>query len=94
MHNELILDKRYVLVGRGIYALTEWGYLPGVVSDVIEAILKKNESSLNREDIVNKVLEQRLVKRGTIYLALSSSDKFVRDQDGRYRLVEEAGDQA
>ena len=94
VHNELILDKRYVLVGRGIYALTEWGYLPGVVSDVIEAILKKNESSLNREDIVNKVLEQRLVKRGTIYLALSSSDKFVRDQDGRYRLVEEAGDQA
>ena len=25
-HNELIKDSRFVLVGRGLYALTEWGY--------------------------------------------------------------------
>jgi hypothetical protein len=25
-HNELIKDKRFVLVGRGLYALSEWGY--------------------------------------------------------------------
>lgn len=89
VHNELILDKRYVLVGRGIYALTEWGYIPGVVSDVIAAVLRES-GSLSRDEIVNKVLQQRLVKRGTIYLALSSNQKFVRAQDGRYRLVEEA----
>lgn len=27
-HNELIKDERFVLVGRGLYALTEWGILP------------------------------------------------------------------
>ncbi|NVN97577.1 hypothetical protein HXX01_05145, partial [Candidatus Nomurabacteria bacterium] len=34
-HNELIKDPRFVLVGRGIYALSEWGYKSGVVRDVI-----------------------------------------------------------
>jgi hypothetical protein len=40
VHNELIRNKDFVLVGRGIYALKEWGYEPGTVSHVIEAILK------------------------------------------------------
>src|SRR3989344_4735689 len=34
-HNELIKDPRFVLVGRGLYALAEWGYAPGIVRDVI-----------------------------------------------------------
>src|SRR3989344_1608948 len=33
VHNELIKDPRFVLVGRGLYALTEWGFEPGTVSD-------------------------------------------------------------
>ena len=37
-HNELIKDKRFVLVGRGLYALAEWGYISGVVKDVIKKI--------------------------------------------------------
>ncbi|MCE9517679.1 hypothetical protein K8Q96_01600 [Candidatus Nomurabacteria bacterium] len=41
-HNELIKDNRFVLVGRGIYALSEWGYKSGVVRDVIRELLKKN----------------------------------------------------
>jgi hypothetical protein len=28
VHNELIKDARFVLVGRGTYALKEWGYVP------------------------------------------------------------------
>lgn len=86
VHNELILDDRYVLVGRGIYALKEWGYIPGVVSDVIAEILKKEGSALSRDEIVDKVMEQRLVKKGTVYLALASQDRFVRDQNGNYYL--------
>src|SRR3989344_4417212 len=39
-HNELIKDPRFVLVGRGLYALTEWGYTPGVVRDVIREVLE------------------------------------------------------
>jgi hypothetical protein len=38
-HNELIKDDRFVLVGRGVYALKEWGYKTGVVRDVIADIL-------------------------------------------------------
>ena len=35
IHNELIKDKRFVLIGRGIYALDNWGYSKGTVSDII-----------------------------------------------------------
>lgn len=86
VHNELILDERYVLVGRGIYALGEWGYVPGVVSDVIAEVLSKAGRPMSRDEIVEKVLEQRLVKKGTVYLALSSQDRFARDEDGNYFL--------
>jgi len=87
VHNELILDDRYVLVGRGIYALKEWGYIPGVVSDVIQNVLKGSSEPLSREDIVSRVLEQRMVKRGTVYLALSNNDRFAKDEQGRYFLA-------
>jgi len=84
VHNELILDKRYVLVGRGIYALREWGFIPGVVSDVIVEILKKGTEPMDRDAIVDEVLKQRMVKKGTIYLALSNQSKFSRTDDGKY----------
>lgn len=38
IHNELIKDKRFVLIGRGIYALNEWGYDRGTVADIIAEI--------------------------------------------------------
>ncbi len=88
VHNELILDDRYVLVGRGIYALKEWGYVPGVVGDVIRNILSGASAPMVREEIVEEVLKQRLVKKGTIYLALSNSGKFGKDSEGRYFLKE------
>ncbi|MBU0707589.1 hypothetical protein KKG41_04420 [Patescibacteria group bacterium] len=90
VHNELILNDRYVLVGRGIYALKEWGYKPGVVADVITQILKKNGEPMKRKDIVEEVLGQRMVKNNTIHLALTDTSKFKRLPDGRYGLVDEA----
>ncbi|MEK7164534.1 MAG: hypothetical protein AAB779_01165, partial [Patescibacteria group bacterium] len=90
VHNELILDDRYVLVGRGIYALKEWGYVPGVVADVISDVLKKAGTPLSRDEIVEKVMEQRLVKKGTVYLALASLSRFARNEDGKYFLNENA----
>ncbi len=54
-HNELIKDKRFVLVGRGLYALSEWGYLNGVVKDVIAKVLEKH-GALTKEEIIDKVL--------------------------------------
>ncbi|MFA4873066.1 MAG: sigma factor-like helix-turn-helix DNA-binding protein [Patescibacteria group bacterium] len=84
VHNELILDKRFVLVGRGIYALQEWGYKPGVVADVIASILSRAPNPLSREEIIDEVLKQRFVKKGTILLALTSHDTFLHLPDGRF----------
>jgi hypothetical protein len=87
VHNELILDhSRYVLIGRGIYALKEWGYKSGVVSDVIREIVKKQ--SLRKEEIIKAVLECRQVKESTIVLSLMNKKIFKKNLDGTYQLVE------
>lgn len=88
VHNELIKDKRFVLVGRGIYALIEWGYRAGTVSDIVAGVLKKSGKSLSRNEIVDGVLKQRLVKKNTIVLALQNKEKFERVGEGQYKLVE------
>ncbi len=84
-HNELIKDGRFVLVGRGLYALKEWGYEPGVVRDVIKGILER-EGPLSRADIVERVKRERYVKDATIAVNLQST-AFTRMQDGRYALA-------
>lgn len=87
VHNELILNKEYVLVGRGMYALREWGYKPGVVADVLTAILQEAGHPMSRDELVAAVLKQRFVKRNTIQLALTNRQLFLRQSDGRYVLV-------
>ena len=86
-HNELIKDPRFVLVGRGLYALSEWGYMSGVVRDVIRKILTKH-GPLTREDIVGKVLKERYVKENTILVNLQNSKFFKKEKDGRYSLIQ------
>ena len=80
VHNELIKDERFVLVGRGTYALKEWGYQTGTVKDIIKAVLSEN-GPLNREQVVEAVLAKRLVKTGTIILNLGA---FKKRADNRY----------
>lgn len=86
-HNELIRDDRFVLVGRGLYALTDWGYMEGVVKDVIKAILKK-EGPLTRDEIIDRVLKERYVKENTIAVNLQDTDVFTKNDDGTYALAE------
>jgi len=86
IHNELILDKRYVLIGRGIYALKDWGYEGGTVAEVVEKILKKAGRPMDKKEITEEVSKQRIVKKATIQLALMNKNKF-RKVDGRYELV-------
>lgn len=83
-HNELIKDGRFVLVGRGLYALKEWGYEPGVVRDVIRGILER-EGALTREEIVDRVKRERYVKDATIAVNLQNP-MFVRGNDGKYSV--------
>lgn len=86
-HNELIKDKRFVLVGRGLYALTEWGYSAGVVKDVLREILKK-EGALTRNEIIDKVRKERYVKDNTIIVNLQDPALFRKLPDGRYTLAD------
>lgn len=88
VHNELILNDDYVLVGRGIYALKNWGYKEGVVSEVIMEVLKDSDEPLTRSEIVDKVLEQRIVKKNTVHLALTDKSIFKKTADGKYSVKE------
>lgn len=85
VHNELILDDKYVLIGRGIYSLKEWGYEDGTVTQVIENILRQADEPKSRDEIIDKVLEKRLVKKATIILALMNRLKFEK-VNGKYSL--------
>ncbi len=85
-HNELIKDDRFVLVGRGLYALREWGYASGVVRDVIAKILEKH-GALTKEEIIEKVLRERYVKPNTIIVNLQNSKRFRKDPAGKYSLA-------
>lgn len=85
VHNELIRHPQFILIGRGIYALSDWGYEKGTVADVIGKILKE-KSEMDQEEIINEVLKKRQIKKITIVLALKNSDKFERIGRKRYKL--------
>lgn len=89
VHNELIKDSRFVLVGRGLYALSEWGYENGTVKDVMVRILKKH-GPLPKDKIIAKTAEVRFVKPNTILLNLQDKSFFRKDEKGFYKLVKEA----
>jgi len=90
IHNELIKDPRFVLIGRGIYALKEWGYKKGTVADVIAEVLRKEGGPLHRDEIVRRVLKSRQVKETTILLNLQGKPQFKRVAKATYALAEPA----
>ncbi len=89
IHNELIKDGRFVLIGRGIYALKEWGYEKGTVADIITEVLKKSKEPLHRDEIVKRVLKSRHVKETTILLNLQGKSQFKRVAKATYALAGE-----
>lgn len=86
-HNELIKDNRFVLVGRGLYALTEWGYTAGVVKDVLREILAQ-EGPLSREELIDKVRKERYVKDNTILVNLQDTNLFKKLANGTYTVAD------
>ena len=85
VHNELIKDARFVLVGRGMYALSEWGYEPGTVTELIGNLLKQN-GPLTKEEILEKILAMRFIKENTILINLQNRKNFIKDEKGKYSL--------
>lgn len=88
VHNELIKDLRFVLVGRGLYALREWGYEPGFVKDVIASVINNAGGKLDKDEIVDGVLKQRQVKPNTILLNLQNQKYFIQNSEGEYTIRE------
>lgn len=87
VHNELIKDVRFVLVGRGLYALKEWGYEEGPVRDIIVSCVKRAGRPLTKDEIIAGVLEKRFVKAPTILLNLQNRKCFKKTGDGKYMLA-------
>lgn len=86
VHNELIADERFVLIGRGIYALSEWGYQAGTVADIIKNVLDGKKTGLSVEEITKKVLKQRVVKKNTILINLQTKPAFKKLSKDIYGL--------
>lgn len=87
VHNELIADDRFVLIGRGIYALQEWGYQAGTVADIIKYVLSNSKDGLSAEDVAKAVLKQRLVKKNTILINLQTKNCFKKIGKDKFTLA-------
>lgn len=78
IHNELIRHEDFVLVGRGIYALREWGVPAGTVCDLIRQVLQEHSEPMKRQEIIQAVMKKRDIRVGTISLNLQKYPFFKR----------------
>lgn len=78
VHNELIKDNRFVLIGRGIYALQEWGYSKGTIREIIQKILSESDRPISKEEIMEQILKMRKVKKATIMINLNNRNFFIK----------------
>lgn len=81
VHNELIKDNRFVLIGRGIYALKEWGYQEGTVKDILKDILNKSKKPLTRDEILEQIFKMRKVKKSTVMINLNNPAYFTKEKN-------------
>lgn len=87
VHNELIKDKRFILVGRGLYGLAKWGFEPGAVAEVLVSVFRRAQRPLSKDQAVKLVLEKRAVKPQTILLNLQNKSLFRKTENEEYTLV-------
>ena len=91
IHNELIKDKRFLLVGRGIYGLREMDELPaGTIRDILVHILKET-GPMKPRDLISKVLKHRIFKETTILFNLQNKKFFERLPSGEYAVATSKG---
>lgn len=86
IHNELIKDDKFVLVGKGTYTLKEFGVIPGTAREIIRHFLKKH-GPLKANDVVKFVLKERIFKENTVLINLQNRKHFKRLDDGRYTTL-------
>jgi len=86
VHNEVIKDRRFVLVGRGLYSLKEFGIEEGTTQELLKKLLKKH-GPLDAETLVGLVSQQRILKKNTILLNLQNKKHFKKLSGGKYHLA-------
>jgi len=86
VHNELIKDDKFVLVGKGTYTLQEFGVNPGTARELIVHYLQKH-GPLKANDVVKMVLQERIFKENTVLINLQNRKHFKRLEDGRYTTL-------
>lgn len=86
VHNELIKDERFVLVGRGTYGLSEWGLKGGTVREIIVSLFKEKQDHLHPDEIIDYVFSHKEVKRTTILVNLANQNYFIKNSEGKYFL--------
>jgi hypothetical protein len=87
VHNELIKDDRFSLIGRGIYGLKEYGYESATAKEAISKVLNE-KGPLNSKDVVSHIGENYSFKQNTILINLQNKNFFERLADGRYKIRE------
>ncbi|MBI2048018.1 MAG: hypothetical protein HYT27_02665, partial [Parcubacteria group bacterium] len=83
--NELIKDPRFVLVGRGIYGLSDYGYKPGTAREVVKRILNET-GPMRAKEIITAVQKERFFKPNTVLVNLQNKHYFSRRPDGTYQV--------
>lgn len=86
-HNELIKDSRFVLIGRGVYALKDWGYRAGTAREVIAEIIKAEGRAMSRDEVIERVMKERYLKKNTILVNLQNPKFFKKDANGMYSAL-------
>lgn len=86
VHNELIKDDKFILVGRGIYGLSDWDFLEGTVKELVIDFLKKQSDPMDRDEIISHIKSKKQVKKATILVTLANKDIFGKDEEGFYFL--------
>ena len=86
VHNALIRDPRFILVGRGVYALKGWDYHPGPTLEVIREVIQERGPQ-TKEEILSVIQQKKLVKTTTILAYLQNKKYFRRNKDGKYEMV-------
>ena len=87
VHNELIKDDRFILVGRGQYGLSTWTqFSGGTVKEVIMEILEKNKKGMTKNEIIDAVKKKKNVRKQTVVINLSNK-AFKKNKEGKFILA-------
>lgn len=78
--NELIRNKDFVLVGRGVYALREWGLIDGPAKWLMFKFLQERKR-VTREELWKFISQHRNIKKSSFYVYLREIKEKVEVKD-------------